>query len=189
MKIITTLLTRLLTTLQFSVALWGCAGAPTTNLAPELYPAALLAEPIKMRAGFTHTTQPFEISGPEQVWEVSVGFTRRDEKIEVNRFFCLVDSRKSELRKYRKCSDTEPTVHIQWVLLLPDGTEAGRYVYDALKQDANSQSSTAYQIGLGAFTSQPAGRYKLAVTVLRDLMELDITDPHIVIGKPFFRRR
>jgi hypothetical protein len=129
--------------------IWGCASAPSTNLAPDLYPAALLAEPIKMRAGFIHTSQAFTVTGPEQVWEVNIGFMRRDDKINVKRFFCLVDSRKSPLREFNNCSNDEPSIHVKWVLVRLDGTEVGGFVYDALHQKANGQSSKkALQIGL-----------------------------------------
>ena len=37
--------------------LTGCHSVPKTNLAYDLFPAALLAEPIQMRAGVEHITQ------------------------------------------------------------------------------------------------------------------------------------
>jgi hypothetical protein len=183
-------LTRLLAALLFSFLLWGCASTPKTNLAPDLFPTALLAEPIKMRAGFTHTTQPFEITGPDQVWEVNIGFKRQDDKLKSNRFFCLTTSKKDSLHKHVKCDDETPKVHIRWSLIRADGADIGGHTYDASVQDTNTQSSRLdYQVGLRAFTNQPRGIYTLKVYVLRDQSELEATNSFIVIGKPFFRKR
>jgi hypothetical protein len=196
MKIIATRLTHPLTILLFFLALWGCASAPRTNLAPDLYPSALLAEPIKMRAGFTHTTQPFEISGPDQFWEVSAGFARRDESLPFARLDCLVGStnhRKSvnanTLIKH-KCAEDDPVLHMKWELISSNSDIQPGFVFDLSKLDASSQwSKASTTIGLGAFTNQSKGVYRLKVTVLGDLVELEITDPHVVINKPIFRRR
>ena len=174
----------LATLLAIGVA--GCGGTGPVLTTPgnpisvaELFPTALLAEPIKLRAGYTHTTQPFEVTSPEAVWEVSLGVVRRDEKIPAERFFCLVDSRNSQLRKIRLCSNDEPGIHIQWELLSSDGKVVHSYTYDALKQIANNQTTRkAYQLGLGAFARQAVGQYTVKVTVLRDFPELDITGPH-----------
>jgi hypothetical protein len=157
--------------------------------ARDLFPNALLAEPIKMRAGYTHTSQAFQVNGPDLVWEVNVGFVRRDDKIPFKRFACLVDSRKSQLRDVENCSDDEPGIYMKWELLRSDGTVIPGFTYDALKEQTNSQWGKTVHVGLGAFTNQTAGSYRVRVTVLRDFPELDVTDPQIVIDKPFFRRR
>ena len=183
-----------------SLCLSGCASSGTVLTTPgnpvpvaELFPNALLAEPIKMRAGYIHTSQSFEVASPDPIWEVSVGFVRRDDKIPFKRFHCLVDSRKSAHRSSilleKMCPDDEPGIHMKWELTRSDGTVIPGFTYDALKQDTNGQSGRTYRVGLGAFTNQTAGQYRVKVTVLRDFPELDVTDPHIVIDKPFFRRR
>ena len=197
------LLRKILTTLPLAAALVGMGSLLTScgttgpvlttpdNPVPvaDLFPMALLAEPIKMRAGYTHTTQPFQIPSPDPVWEVSVGFVRHDDKIPFKRFACLVDSRKSQLRDIRNCTDDEPGIHMKWELIRSDGTVVAGFAYDALKEKTNGQWSDAVRVGLGAFTNQAAGTYRVRVTVLRDFPELDITDPHVIIDKPFFRRR
>lgn len=189
----------LATLLAIGVA--GCGGTGPVLTTPgnpisvaELFPTALLAEPIKLRAGYTHITQSFEVTSPETVWEVSLGVVRRDDEIPAKRFFCLVDSReslsRSSLYLEKKCPDDEPGIHIQWELLSADGMLIRWYTYDALKQNTNNQTTRiAYQLGLGAFTHLVAGQYRIKVTVLRDFPELDVTTPHIVVGRPFFRRR
>ena len=179
-----------------SLGVSGCASSGTVLTTPgnpvpvaELFPDALLAEPIRMRAGYTHTSQPFQVTSPDQIWEVSVGFVRRDDKIPFKRFACLVDSRKSQLRNVRKCADDEPGIHMKWDLIRSDGTVIPGFTYDALTQDTSGQWGNSVRSGLGKFVNQAAGTYRVKVTVLRDFAELDITDPHIVIDKPFFRRR
>lgn len=178
----------------------GCGGTGPVLTTPgnpvpvaELFPTALLAEPIKLRAGYTHTTQPFDVTNPVAVWEVSLGVVRRDEMIPFKRFFCLVFPREGQLRASKlvekRCPDDEPGIHIRWELLRSDGTAISEFTYDALKQNTSSQFGHNVLIGLGAFTKQAAGQYRLRVTVLRDFPELDITNPHILIDKPFFRRR
>ena len=178
----------------------GCGSTGTVLTTPgnpvpvaDLFPTALLAEPIKMREGYTHLTQPFQVVGPNPVWEVSVGFVRRDDKIPFKRFLCLVDSRKSASRSSplleKRCPDDEPGIHMKWELIRSDGTVIPGFTYDALKEKTNSQWSDSVRLGLGAFTNQAAGQYRVKVTVLRDFPELDVTDPQIVIDKPFFRRR
>ena len=155
------------------------------------FPASLLAEPIKLRAGFTHTTQPFEVTDPGAVWEVTVGFVRRDEKLPVMRFMCSVTSKRDKsAQNYNQCMGDEPSIHMRWELMRMDGTVAASDTYDALERDATGQSRlAAYLVGLGGFTNQPISAYRLRVVVLRDFPELDITTPHIVIGRPFFRKR
>ena len=181
-------------------SLWlsGCGSTGTVLTTPgnpvpvaDLFPNALLAEPIKMRAGYTHLTQPFPVAGPDPVWEVSVAFVRHDDKIPFKRFSCLVDSRKSLHRSMpeKYCPDDEPGIHMKWELIRSDGSVIPGFTYDALKQDTNGQWGRSVRVGLGAFTNQAAGTYRVRVTVLRDFPELDVTDPHIVIDKPFFRRR
>jgi hypothetical protein len=177
--------------------LWlgGCANTSPVLTTPDnpvsvadFFPNALLAEPIKMRAGYTHTTQAFQVSDPDPVWEVSMGFVRRDDQMSFKRFACLVDSRKSQLRDIRSCSNDEPGIYMKWELLRSDGVVIPGFTYDALKEQTNSQWGSAVRVGLGAFTNQAAGSYRVKVTVLRDFPELDVTSPRIVIDKPFFRR-
>jgi hypothetical protein len=189
----------LLVLVIFGLGLSGCGSIVLTtpdNPVPvrDLFPNALLAEPILLRTGFTYITQSFEVTGTDQVWEVSVGFSRHDDRMSVKRFFCLVDSRNSASRSSplleKKCPDDEPGIYLKWELIRPDGVVLPGFSYDALTKKSNSQSSRiSHLLGLGAFANQPTGHYKIKVTVLRDFPELDVTTPFIVIAKPFFRRR
>jgi hypothetical protein len=168
----------------------ACAAPAIHEGLPPLFANAMIAEPIKMRAGYTHITQPFEIRDPSQVWEVNLGFLRKDDLLPVNNFFCLVDSRKSQLRSYRKCDDNEPAIHVKWELLRTDQTSAGGFEYDAKSKAANGQSSmSGYLLGLGAFSKQELGRYRIRITILADTPGLDLTTPHVVIATPFFNRQ
>jgi hypothetical protein len=187
------LMARLLKQFFIAVCIYlsaACATAVKHEDLPALFPNALIAEPIKLRTGYVHTTQPFDVTNPAQVWEVNLGFVRKDDALAVNSFFCLVDSRKSMLRAHRKCNDGEPALHVKWELLRDDQFSAGGFEYDAKSTDTNSQSSRAdYLLGLGAFSKQAPGRYRIRITILADIPELDITTPHLVIAKPFFNRQ
>lgn len=162
---------------------------PATNSAQDLYPNALLVEPIKLRAGFVHVTQAFEVADPAAVREVSIGFKRVDDKLPIDRFFCFIDSRLDKFsREYHKCPNNEPGINLRWELVNEKGESLVTRTYDALVNATGSQSTKAsLMLGLYTFSKQPKGMYRLKVTVLRDFPELDITDPHIVVGKPFFR--
>jgi hypothetical protein len=141
-----------------------------------------------MRAGFVLTTQPFQIKDLSQVWEVNIGFKRRAEAMPVRRFMCVVNSRNDPLRRIEKCTNDEPGVKVKWELLRDSTPVGSGYAYDALQQGANSQSSRAsFLLGLSTIAYQLPGAYRLRFEVLRDFPELDITDPHVVIDKPFFR--
>jgi len=170
--------------------LTGCQTAPKTNLAYDLFPAALVAEPIQMRAGYEHITQPFEITGPEQRWNVSLGFARRDEITPVKVFFCWVDSRKGSLRYLSHCTDDEPGIYARWELLNSDGKAVPgyAYTYDALIQNAGGTYGKAVTRDMSGFTRLPKGTYRIKVTILRDFPQLDAHLPHILVNLPFFRK-
>ena len=174
----------------FACLIASCASAPKhkTNLEPKLYPNAFLAEPIKLRAGFVHVTQKFEIAKMDEVWEVNIGFKRVDDKLPVNRFFCLVESRLNKFsRDYSKCTNDEPGVNLRWELIDGSGEVIRYQTYDALKELTGSQSSRdSFMLGLHTFYTPYKGLYRLKITMLRDFQELDITDQHIVLDRPFF---
>jgi hypothetical protein len=183
--------------LYLALSIAGCGSAPPkTNLAHDLYPTALLAEPIKLRAGYEHVTQPFEVEGPEQSWSIELGLERHDDPNQANgtsattrEFFCNATSRKDMLRDVRKCSDTEPGIHLRWELFTIDGKIVRSATYDALLEKAGHTSTIyAVTVGLKGFTSLPKGTYRLKVVVLRDFLQLDANSPQILVSPPFFRK-
>ena len=181
---------KLLFTLSLLALLAGCHTAPKTNQAYELFPAALVAEPIQMRAGYEHTTQPFEITSPKQAWDVSIGFARRDAVTPIKQFRCWIESRKDDFsRRYHHCIDDEPGINLRWELIDSQGKTLVRYSYDALKQEAGgTYASDAITKTLSGFANFQQGTYRLKVTVLRDFPELDAHSPHILVNLPFFRK-
>lgn len=167
----------------------ACYVPPKTNLLPDLYPSAMLVEPIKMRAGYVHTSAPIEVNSTDQVWEVSLGFARQDAVLPYPRFFCLLDSRKSMIRKGRNCLDDEPAVHVRWEVLHSDGAVIQGGSYDAINEDTNRESSRAsLVISMGVLRSAHLGKVKIRLHVLRDFPELDITNPQLIVNKAFFQR-
>ena len=168
----------------------GCAGvSPNTNQSPDQFPNALMAEPVKLRAGFVHVTQAFEIQGPEQVWNVSLGFRPRDDLMPFKKFRCLVTSRLDPLRKYSECTDEESSIWVKWELIGSQDKTIASSTYNALVEDSGMTSSkNAYTISFSGFRGQPKGFYRLRFTALRDVPELDVTQPFILVDKPFFRK-
>jgi hypothetical protein len=165
---------------------------PQTNGAPKLFPNAILAEPIKMRVGYTYTTQPFEIAGLDQVWEISVGFSWAEDKLSAGRLLCLIRSRKDGGRPSIKprCNDDEPGINLRLELINAVGKTVYAREYDALNQNATGQfSRISARTGVGALIYQNFGQYRLKLTVLRDFPELDVATPYLVIDRPFFRSR
>lgn len=174
--------------------LTGCAVPPKTNTAPDLFPNAMIAEPIQMRQGYTHITQPFEITSKDQAWEVSLGFVRREEVLPYSRLRCLVRSRLSQDRYTtvdgKKCVDDEPGIHARWELLNARGDILRSREFDNLIQSGPSQwSKASITIALGGYSDLPVGAGRLRLTILRDFPELDAATPYVLIDKPFFRRR
>jgi hypothetical protein len=168
----------------------ACYVPPKTNLLPDLYPSAMLVEPIKMRRGFVYTSSPIEAPSPDQLWEVSLGFERKDAVLPGKRFFCLLDSRQSPSRTIIDCPNDEPGVHVRWELLREDGTAIQGASYDAIVERTNSQSTMAsLLVGLGALRNPGAGTFRVRLHVLRDFPELDITNPQLVVNMQFFQRR
>lgn len=184
------MLKKLLLTLSLLALLAGCHTVPKTNQAYELFPAALVAEPIQMRAGYEHTTQPFEITSPKQAWDVSIGFARRDAVTPVKQFFCWIEPRgEVSFRRFNNCTNNEPGISLRWELIDSQGKTLVRYSYDALKQDTGgTYAGNAVTKTLSGFANFPSGTYRLKVTVLRDFPELDAHSPHILVNLPFFRK-
>lgn len=187
-----------------SVGLSGCTTTSKVLTTPgntvavaEYFPLALLAEPIQLRAGYTHLTQPFEIKGPEQTWNVELGFVRNDQGLTPEQrraggsIFCWTDSpaNNERARIFWGCKTPSPGLNLRWELLRTDGVKVGEFSYDGLVQQAGGTSAAnAITITISGFRNQPAGQYRLRVTVLRDFSELDTSKPHILINKPFFRK-
>jgi hypothetical protein len=181
-------------------ALVGCGGTPSLpttsdNPAPvaKHFPSALLAEPIQLRAGYSHLTQPFTIKSPRQRWNVSLGFVRSDEALtfqqkqdgQTDR--CWTESPGESMRP-KTCKTDTPGYDLRWELLRSDGSIVTHYAYDSLRQDqGGTYSANAITRTLSGFTNQPPGEYQLRVTVRRDANELDFLKPHILIDRPFFR--
>ncbi|VTU26274.1 hypothetical protein [Variovorax sp. RA8] len=156
------------------------------------FPSALLAEPIQLRMGYTHTTQPFTIKGPDERWTVAIGFVRNDqgvsleEKLKGASNTCLIET----LRPPKFCRDASPGFNLQWELLREDGAVASRHALDSLSErSGGTYSGAAITRTLSGFRDQPPGQYRLRVSVLRDAKELDLLKPHILIDRPFFSSR
>lgn len=170
---------------------------PKVNLSNDLYPAAYIAEPIRLRAGAQHTTQEFEIRNAQDWLEISLGFSRRDDLMPFKRFQCLVMSRKDLMRIGEnptvRCPNDEPGVSVEWNLLRVAGDKlhtvaAGQY--DALTQKPNgTYARNSVTVGLGGVGQQLAGTYRINIIVLRDFNELDSTDPQILVNLPFFHKK
>jgi len=159
------------------------------------FPSALLAEPIQLRAGYTHTTQPFQIKGPKERWAVALGFVRSDtgrpieEKVNEAYDVCWTDGPDKGL-SYKTCKNTTPGFNLQWELLREDGSIAALYAFDSLRKDSGgTYSANAITRTLSGFSDQSIGSYRLRVTVLRDAKELDFLKPHILVNRPFFSSR
>jgi hypothetical protein len=149
----------------------------------------MLVEPIKMRAGYVHTSAPIEVSSTDQVWEVSLGFARQDAVLPFPRFFCLLDSRVGLIRQGRNCPNDEPGVHVRWEVLQSDGTVISGGGYDAIYENTNRESSLAsLVIAMGVLRSSQLGKVRIRLYVLRDFPELDVTNPQLVVNMAFFRR-
>ena len=197
----------LLPVVQALACLWlgGCSSTGPVLTTPDnpvpvadQFPNALLAEPIRLRAGYVHLTQPFEIKGPEQTWSVEIGFVRDDQdltleqKKEAGSIFCWTDSPVNHAvgRTYWHCRAPNPGLNLRWELISSDGTSAGAFSYNALVQPSGGTTANdAITVTLSGFRNQPAGQYRLRVTVLRDFPELDFAKPHILVNQPFFRKR
>ena len=159
------------------------------------FPSALLAEPIQLRAGYTHTTQPFQIKGPKERWAVALGFIRSDEalttqqRLEGGSNTCWTDN-PSKAIHLKTCKSTAPGFNLRWELLRNDGVVAVRYAFDSLVANSGgTYAANAITSNLSGFSDQEQGIYKLRVIVLRDAEELDFLKPHILVNRPFFSSR
>jgi hypothetical protein len=179
----------------------GCGSAPNVLTTPDnpvsvakYFPSSLLAEPIHLRAEYTHLTHPFAIKSPRERWTVSLGFVRSDDKLTFRQRQdggtdrCWTESPGESMRP-NTCKITTPGYALRWELLGSDGQIVAEHAYDSLSQrEGGTYSPTAITRTLSGFTNQDAGQYRLRVTVLRDAKELDFLKPHILIDTPFFRR-
>lgn len=159
------------------------------------FPSALLAEPIQLRKGYTHTTQEFGIKEANERWTVSLGFVAADNALTVQQRLdggsdtCWTNGPNEGMR-LRTCSNTTPGFHVRWELLRDDGNVVAQHERDNLvERGGGTYSANAVTRTLSGFSNQPPGRYRLRVTVLRDANELDFLKPHILIDRPFFSSR
>lgn len=161
----------------------------------EHFPAALVAEPIQLRKGYTHTTQLFTIKGPKERWTVAIGFVRSDEalapsqKADGGSDRCWTEGPYEGMRP-KVCRNSTPGFHLQWELLRADGSVASRYTRDNLVEDGGgTYGANAITRTLSGFRDQPPGQYRLRISVLRDARELDFLKPHVLVNRPFFSSR
>ena len=161
----------------------------------EYFPAALLAEPIQLRKGYTHTTQPFTIKGPKERWAVAIGFVRSDEALTPSQKasggsdICWTNGPDEGMHS-KSCKSTTPGFYLRWELLREDGYIVSRQTRDNLvERGGGTYGANAITRTLSGFSDQPPGRYRLRVSVLRDAKELDFLKPHILVNRPFFSSR
>ncbi|WP_431127427.1 hypothetical protein [Variovorax paradoxus] len=180
--------------------LGGCGIVPPTVLTTPGNPvpvakhftSALLAEPIELRAGFSHVTQPFLIKGPQERWAVALGFVRNDELLTTQQRLagasntCWTDNPSKPIR-LKTCESITPGFSVKWELLRENSTVAMQYAFDNLRADnGGTYAANAITSTLSGFSNQQSGSYRLRVTVLRDAKELDFLQPHILVNRPFF---
>lgn len=130
-----------------AIVLGGCWTIPpyvlTTPGNPvsvaEVFPSTLLAEPIQLRARYTHTTQPFRIKDSRERWAVALGFVRTDEALTPSQRLagdsntCWTDNPDKSIR-LKTCKSNSPGFHLRWDLLKEDGTVASQYEFESLFQ-------------------------------------------------------
>lgn len=192
--------------LMFGIAagtLGGCSSSPKVTTAPEnsvqvgtIFPSALMAEPIQLRAGYIHTTQLFQIKESKERWTVALGFVRSDtrrsieQKVDEAYDVCWVRGPGKGMG-YMSCTKSiSPGFNLRWELLSADGEVASGYEFDSLREESGgTYSGVAITRTLSGFSGQAPGQYRLRVTVLRDGKELDFLKPHIVVDRPFFGSR
>ncbi|GAA4335403.1 hypothetical protein GCM10023165_11870 [Variovorax defluvii] len=187
----------------FALALAGCWFlTPRVLTVPghplpvaQYFPSARLAEPIRLRKGHIHTTQPFTIKEGNERWAVALGFVRsdvalsRDRKMNGGSDICWTDG-PDEGMHFEACTNATPGFHVQWELLRDDGTVAVRHARDNLVRGAGGTYGTeAITRTLSGFRDQRPGVYRLRITVMRDAKELDFLKPHILLDRPFFDAR
>jgi hypothetical protein len=156
------------------------------------FPSALLAEPIRLREGYAHTTQLFTIKGPKERWTVAIGFVRSDQNLPLDKKLsgasdtCWIDT----LRPPKFCQIKSPGFNLKWELLREDGAIAARHALDSLiEESGGTYSGAAITRTLSGFRDQSSGQYRLRISVLHDAKELDFLKPHILIDRPFFSSR
>ena len=158
----------------------------------KVFPSALLAEPIRLKAGYVHETQPFTVKGPEERWSVALGFVRTDadltpeQRLNGQSDRCWTDS---PMDMMKSCNRPTPGFHVRWELLRSDDSVAVSAERDSLvERGGGTSAATALTSTLSGFTRQGAGQYRLRVTVLRDADALAFLKPHILVDRPFFRQ-
>lgn len=180
-------------------ALGGCGIVPPVVLTTpgnpvevsEVFPAALLAEPIRLRAGSVHITQYFPIKSSEERWSVALGFVRTDRGLTTEQRLsgqsnaCWTDDPKSMMKS---CHQPTPGFRLRWELLRNDEFVIASHELDnQVHRGGGTDAANAITTSLSGFTRLPPGAYRLRVTVLRDAAELDFLQPHILVNRPFFR--
>lgn len=178
----------------------GCASIPpnlpTVRGNPvsvvDAFPSALLAEPLQLRAGYVHTTRPFQITRPNERWAVSLGFIRNDQSVPLDEKLrgasntCWIDT----VRPPKFCRVVSPGFKVQWELMKEDGRIVARHALDSAYQESGgTYSAVAITRTLPGFSDQPLGQYRLRISVVRDAKELEFLNPHILVGRPFFSPR
>ena len=192
----------LILALSVSSSMLGGCSTPDVLTTPgnpvpvgEVFPSALLAEPIQLRAGYTHTTQPFRIKDSKERWAVALGFVRTDEALTPSQRLagdsntCWTDNPDKSIR-LKTCKSSSPGFHLRWDLLKEDGTVASHYEFDSLNANSGgTYAANAITSNFSGFSNQKVGTYRLRVNVFRDAKELDFLKPHILINRPFFSYR
>lgn len=186
-----------------AIVLGGCWAIPRNVLTTpgnpvsvgEVFPSALLAEPIQLRAGYTHTTQPFRIKDSRERWAVALGFVRTDEDLTPSQRLagdsntCWTDNPDKSIR-LKTCKSKSPGFHLRWDLLKEDGTVASQYEFDSLTANSGgTYAANAITSNFSGFSNQKMGTYRLRVKIFRDANELYFLKPHILINRPFFSSR
>lgn len=161
------------------------------------FPAALLAEPIELRAGRTHLTQPFVIKAPGEQWDVALGFIRTDSKLTPQQRVdggadtCWTNTPREGNRPFN-CKNTAKGFSLHWELLRNDGVVTAQFQIDSLVPNEFGSAGVyvrdAITRTLSGFANQAPGTYRMRVTVLRDAKVLDFLKPHIVVEVPFLLR-
>jgi hypothetical protein len=136
-----------------ALALPGCWAIPPKVLTipnnpvsvAKHFPSALLAEPIQLRKGFAHTTQPFTIKGPNERWSASLGFVAADGALTVHQRLdggsdtCWTNGPDEGMR-LRTCTNTTPGFHLRWELLRDDGAVVAQRERDNLVERGGGTS-------------------------------------------------
>ena len=127
------------------------------------FPSALLAEPIQLREGYAHTTQPFTIKGPNERWTVSLGFVAADsaltaqQRLDGGSDTCWTNGPDEGMR-LRTCKSKTPGFHLRWELLSEDGAVVAQRERDNLNErGGGTYSADAITRTLSGFSNERPG--------------------------------